>query len=542
MRSELLPQTRGKRAAPAGLLYSRFGNGVERTVNVTKALRGRLSPVATGLLADWSTIGLNLVMQFALAPVLLAILSVPVYGVWLVIWQFLFFINLIDGGANMYLIRATAEYRTDPNVTDFHFAFPTAWWAYMGIAVVQLAIGLSAAPVLVHWLNMANVTPDALPAFQLTLVAYTITSAVTAVFLGVMIGYEKLAVANMITNSTVILANVAMFVFAISGFGIVGLAWGQVIASTTGLVAMVIAVLFTRAPLSFAPWDVRRAYVRQLFGIASSLQLGKVAFVLFNYADGLLITNALGSAAAATFLLSQRLPNAVGQFLLRIAGLLVPGLTVLLTRRDRESLRATVTLLGTRLVRFGLLASIILAAINERFIALWVGPELSGGLLLTLLFAYTLLRNTVIRNLLAVLYADGALARWGWLSLVEAIAKIVLTFGLLRVIGLAGAALATALADLITATYSLFRVSTILDIPPAVFLGKTLGLTALRSIPTGAAAAALTLVVPMNWAWVGIAVIAAGAIAVNLITYGSPARLSVRIASVALRKPDLEKS
>jgi peptidoglycan biosynthesis protein MviN/MurJ (putative lipid II flippase) len=142
-----------------------------------------------------------------------------------------------------------------------------------------------------------------------------------------------------------------------------------------------------------------------------------------------------------------------------------------------------------------------------------------GGAMLTVLFAWGVFRDILIRNVSSLLFASGDLEGWGVLSLLEAGAKIGLSIALLPSLGIIAPILGTAIAELITGIYIPVKLRQMLGLQIRTMMAHAAAPAFLRSLPTIAVAAVLAWLVPMEWRWFGIALIGISGVAANVIVF-----------------------
>jgi len=257
-----------------------------------------------------------------------------------------------------------------------------------------------------------------------------------------------------------------------------------------------------------------------------------LAFVGNMFSDGFLIAGTLGTAAVTVYSLTQKLSISASTFISKIAGAVMPGLAEIFVVRDTERIRnVTLRLVGI-MTRVGILACVLLVALNRRFVELWVGKQYFGGVVITLLFSYVVLRNGLIGTFASYLFATGDLKMWGWLSLAEATTKIGITVALLPRAGMLAPVIGTAVGGLITATYLPFKTAAMSGLRVSELFWQGFVPAFKASIPTIAITVVLASLIPANWRWIGLAAVVAPIVLMNTLSFdrGAWARLRLRLA------------
>jgi O-antigen/teichoic acid export membrane protein len=247
--------------------------------------------------------------------------------------------------------------------------------------------------------------------------------------------------------------------------------------------------------------------------------MSKLAFVASAYSDGILLAGSYGAASVTTYSLTQKLASTASMFVNKVGGVLIPGFTELFAGQEIARLQPVVVRLTRLLTRIGFLNLLLILILNERFVGIWVGPATFGGLALTALFAYSVFRNGLIRNLAALFFSSGRLEGWGWLSLIEAIVKISLTLVFLPTLGLLAPMIGTIIAELFTGVYTPIRVAQLVRLPLSSLLTQGIGLPLLKSVPTIVVLGVLNYLVPLQSRWFGIVFIGFCGVLANTLSF-----------------------
>jgi O-antigen/teichoic acid export membrane protein len=331
-------------------------------------------------------------------------------------------------------------------------------------------------------------------------------------------GFQKLALVNGLTTGVNIVGSVTGLLLVWMGFGVVGLAIGQFVSTILGAV---FALYWSRKLFRFSlsPRIASRGELVEMGRFAMYFTMSKVAFLGSKFSDTILIAMYYGTAPVTQFTLTQKLASVSFMFASKVGPVTVPGLAEMIGSGDTAALRSVILRLTMILSRVAIAAAAFVVTLNHRFVSLWTGEAFFGGLLLTALFAWGIFRDTMIRNLSALLFASGELKGWGILSLAEAMVKIGLSVALLPSFGIVAPVIGTAVGELITGIYTPVKLRSLLGLDiGGMFTGAFLP-ALLRSLPMIVVLAALTFAVPVQWRWFGLALIAAGGAVANVLAF-----------------------
>ncbi len=480
--------------------------------------RSRSGRAFGGLVADYVGTTSSVAVSFLVTPAIVSFLGAPMYGFWIAASQILLWLNLLDGGIGVNLVKTIATHReSDPDRVQR--ATASTFWCYAAIAFVTLALGALIAPHVVAWTHVASKdAASATATFLIGVVTASLTLVAVPTFYVILQGHQRLALVNSIITGVNTLALLCGVALVWSGFGVVGMAVGQLISACIGsIVAFFSARKVFRFSLSWRYVD--RAEVRDAGGFAAFFGMSKIAFFTSNYSDGFLIAALISTSAVTVFVLTQKLASAALAFVAKIGGVTVPGLAELFGHGDFAALQRATIRLTRILTRAGLLSAAMIVALNHRFVDAWTGEATFGGIALTALFAYGVFRDSIVRNLASVLFAAGEVQGWGILSAVEAVAKVGLSVLLLPRLGLIGAMIGTSVAELTTAVYAPGKICRLVQMPARRWAREGLFAAVVRSIPTLVVLAVLAQTVPTSWKWGGMIVIGLAGVITNCLSF-----------------------
>jgi O-antigen/teichoic acid export membrane protein len=267
--------------------------------------------------------------------------------------------------------------------------------------------------------------------------------------------------------------NVLATVFFLNrGWGLNALAAGWVVLQTVQTVSCFIRLRarFPEALPSSLPRLARQEIVT-FFRRGFWLSVAQIAQTLLGGSDVLLIGILIDPSLAAVYALTAKLVSVLAnqpQLLMNAAS---PAISQLKATGDYPRLLiVSICLMRVAMTVSGLVACIVLA-VNDRFVALWVGPGKFGGLTLTgLLVAAMLLRHL---NLTAVvsLICYGQEKRVSLTTLSDGIVTIVSSLAAIKLWGLAGAPIGSIVGvSLVSLPVNFTRLSREAHVPAGIIL------------------------------------------------------------------------
>lgn len=392
----------------------------------------RLHRVLGGLSIGYVTLLLNMVVGLWLTPFLIGSLGSHTYGLWLVSLQLLGYLALLDIGVLALVPRETAAAPATvlgDVVGDLRTL--TRWQAPF-IALAGLA--------LLGW--MPGQWHELRGPFAVTLTAYVLLFPLRT-YAGVLQGLQDLAFVGRWQLATWAVGTVVLIGAAYGGTGLMAPVLGWVVGQAS-FAAVCRWRVHRHFPQSVAPPAPRvsLALARRYLGRGMWVSVSQVAQILTNGTDLLLVARLLSPASAVIYSCTSKLCAVLinpPQLLLHLAQ---PAMSEIGARQDpRRFLDVFGAVVQSVLILSGGLA-LAIWAVNELFVAWWVGPEQFGGSQVTaaLVVAFVLRHTTVSLNYAA--FCVGGERRLAGTVLTEGILAVGAGALLLLWIGLPGAALA----------------------------------------------------------------------------------------------------
>ena len=168
------------------------------------------------------------------------------------------------------------------------------------------------------------------------------------------------------------------------------------------------------------------------------VSLGSISVWLTGGADVLVIAHLLGPAVVVVYTCTCKLVSVLQNQPQILAGVALPGLSQMKTSATRErTMKATVCLTQAMLFVAGGIFVVVLA-LNQDFVKIWMGPKFFGGPVLTILVVVNFLIRLIAYTLTLALFAFGYEKLSALRFLSDGVVSIALAYTLVHWLGLAG--------------------------------------------------------------------------------------------------------
>ena len=459
--------------------------------------------------------------NLALAPLILRQTSQAQYGFWLTALSVLGYLGLMDLGLGMALTRAIAAEAGRADDIRLNRLISTGFFAFSVAGLVFAAVGLCLAPWIPRWFGIPPAdAPAVLRAFRIVVVA-SAAALPASVFSGVLCGFQRMAVDNLVRTGVGVAALVVSLALLWFGWGLSALALSTLftVVASSALAARWAWRCFPGLRLSLK--QVNCADLRELLGFGGYFQLARIANTVAVNSDSLVISNVLGAQCVTPYVFTSKLATLCSQALaskLPIAAL--PAMSQMFGVKDFAGLQSAFIRLSVYATRLAVVGCTVCALGTREFVTLWVGGGQFGGAALTAVFCYWVLQDTIYRGTASTIYATGQVRSFALASLAEASLNLGFSLLLVRHFGLVGVAFGTSIGKTLTTAWVM---------PVLVCHGIGLGLgryvwqgiarPALSSLPGVAAAGFVWAGLGAGSAWWKLAVLGATAVLANVAAF-----------------------
>lgn len=440
--------------------------------------------------SSWFAYGVRLVISFFFIPFITGVLGDTRYGIWVIIFQTINYLSLLDIGFEKALVRYLSKFLGHKNYQDINRVISTA-------AVIYLIIGTLA--IITVWL-VANYffgyfkinDPELLAEGRaaLIIIGFYLGFRFYLFPMGGTLGaFQRYDLANFLNIIEELLKTLVMVWLLYNGYGLIALALVIFISTVLKLSAGAIWLKRLHPAVTFKPGLADRATAHTLFTY-SKISFGiTIAWIIIFNTDVVLLGLLSSSAAAGIYapgaqlmLYLRHIINAIG----------IP-LTPAVSQLESTTPLAKIGDIYLKSVKYISYLSFFIAVgtiiYARSFVGLWLEPEFAQAARVMIILAAgsAFFLPQIIGNY--ILFGIEKHKYLLYVLICEAVIKIVLSFILIQRYGLVGMALAAVIPQiLLYITIYPYFMARVLKLPLARIMINSLspGILALViSIPAG---------------------------------------------------------
>jgi O-antigen/teichoic acid export membrane protein len=446
---------------------------------------------------------LDAVTLIILTPFLIRALGQESFGLWSLLWSFLNLFELIDMGFGTSVVKYVADTKGRNDIESRKKIVCTLFWVY-GILGMTLIIGVSGS--LFFFNEIFDIPDTQKSAAHIVLIMLGIRSALCmpfGMFRGVLVGYQKMRVANLykalatlfyfvavlivlspsnpipekgprpdpdVVNSRIRSLTVAAPIGAATvrerilrtlklttsgleerseGRSLSILALLNLLMGVLPVLAMMVHAKLTLPGITVHPRYFDRSVIRQVSAFSFYFMLIEISLFIYTRVDFMIIKSFLPLEMVAVYAIAMRLSDKAQQFCFHLVRTLTPVVAELYGAGDQKHIRV-VWQWGTKLsVAFATPLLVGLIVLAEPLIKAWTGSGFELAILACQWLGAAALINVIHGNTANILSMGGEQKYLAFSMLGSQLFNLVLSVLLIRPFGIVGVAMATFFSSLL---------------------------------------------------------------------------------------------
>lgn len=381
-----------------------------------------------------------------LIPFIINVLGKESFGLWSLIWSFLALFELADLGFAASVIKYVADARAKGDKQSLQKIICTLFWQYV---VIGIMVMLGIVATLLFFNRVFDIPASQSRVANEVLLILGIRSALympLGLFRGVLIGFQKMNVANAYKALSNILYLGAAVLILSQVPDIRALAAINMVTGVAPLFAMMIHCRRVMPDLSLSPRHFDRSLVRKLSSFSAYFSLLQIAGMIATRSDAMVIKLFLPLEMVGIYSIGMRLSEKASLFCSHLTRALTPVFAELHGAGEQSNIRATHYLGAKLTTAFATPLLLGLLLLSEPLIVAWTGPDFLMAVPVCQWLVAAAMITIVHGNTVNLLGMSGH-QKYAALSIVAGqILNIVLSFLLIRPLGIVGVSMATFVA------------------------------------------------------------------------------------------------
>jgi O-antigen/teichoic acid export membrane protein len=453
------------------------------SINMAASLVGYVVPMLINLVAT---------------PLLLRRLGAAAFGLQSLVAVIIGYMAIMDMGLDLPIIKYLAEDSARGDTETLQI--------YSGIGL----IGMTVIVVAARWLakDLFKVPSDLMPAavlvFRLSGVGF-LGGVILSWGRAVAMGLQRFDITYGVAVVTNTLGVGLGLVMVYTGYGVVGYVLMRVVTSLVAGLAY-FACAKRLVPALCVRVGIDRATLLRVRGYIGYGAINRVMGSVVGRLDQALIGIWLGVAAAGTYAVPFMIVSSLGYMIAYMLGFIFPMASELHSLRELERLHDLFIRSSRFVAAFSAMVFVPLLVFGDRFLAIWVGPEMAGktASVLRILVVSSYVATVLVTLANSIMVGIGRLREFTIYSLVRGAVIAALCVALIRPFGLNGAAIALLLSNGVDLIYLVVVLRHHLEVSPFALWRKAYRAPIALAVSLGLLS---TLLRPLAASWAGLALV-----------------------------------
>jgi len=401
-------------------------------------------------LSNWAALGISVILGFLLTPFIISHIGKTGYGIWVLVCSIIGYYGVLDLGITSAITRYVARYFSQKNYAAINGTINTALVMFSIIGIVIVSASFILAGPLSSFFNLSVKNYND---FRLVIIILGLSAGIGFpgnLFGAVLRAHECFGTFNIISSIIVVIRAGLIILFLSNGLGLVGVAYSHFISELIKVSLNLILCKVKFSHLKIQLKNISWAVVGALLGYGAATTVGTIADMMRFNLDSFVIGKWVNLPAVAVYGIAALLVRYFIQFIYLGAQIIfTPRYSALDGKGQRNRLRKLFLRSLSISAFLSFCVGTLIIILGHQFILLWVGKEY--------LDAVPVLRILAVAYAIALAQAPGislvyALKKhyiFAAVSLVEAVANLVLSIYLAPRYGILGVAIGTAVPMLI---------------------------------------------------------------------------------------------
>ena len=391
---------------------------------------------------------LNMLSSIVVTPLILKFLNKEEYGFYVILFQIIGYLSILDLGLGGAVTRSLASNRGDDESSKLAInkIISTSFFTYSFLGAIVIILGFCLAPFMPQYFKMQPALSAIAIPITLTLSIFIGLQFPLKVFGSIFYAHQRQLLSNTVGSCLALLNTILPVVFLYFGQGL----WSFVY---TNIACSLISVLVTFSLMrKYYPYlKINRSFfdktlLKQLFNFGFFLFLGAISYQIVFFTDRFFIGSFVSLAAATMFALSVKAPDILRELIFKITDNALPAMVEIGSKEGKIKSKEIHQKLLLVTVCLSTIAFWLMYILNQWFLFLWVGDQYFVGQQVLFLALIIMVQHNILHVSGLSLYGIGIVKGTSLMGLAEALLNLGLTIWLGKIYGIEGILIATIIA------------------------------------------------------------------------------------------------
>lgn len=427
--------------------------------------------ILSGISVDYIGSIIATIVGFAVVPFYFNYISTEEFGLWLAIAGLSALITMVDLGTDQYLTTVTAS--DEKFYADSYADYLTSILFIKTIVSFLLGfIGVVMYLFLTQLLDIELLYIDEAKIAFLIGVVILVIGGYFSTISTILYARHHYSLINSFVALFAILTSLGTVLLLHFGFGIISFPLSLLI---TTIVQHIILFIYLMKNYPHIRLKIRNFHFidkKEIIGYTTTFQILRWVHTLRTQYITIAINNLAGPIYVAQYNLTNKIPQMVPSYAVKIVHPFFPSIADLFHKGDIEKIREIFIKISKVLFRLALFFSIAIYFLNESFVHLWVGSDKFAGSIVVLWLVIYMFHHIALGIFGIIIFASKQFEKWTMWSLVDIGIAITLSYILFQYFELVGIVAGIVIGSFFSQGYLFYIVLKQLKIRILIFVKK----------------------------------------------------------------------
>jgi O-antigen/teichoic acid export membrane protein len=407
---------------------------------------------------------IQIISSIVLVPLYLQYMTLSDYGAWMTALAIFNILMVIDPGIATISSQRLSKYYAEENEQGFKESFNSPILLSIFFALLILMIGIIAIQYIPNYIKYDNYLRQEELYNGLLIYAFSVALVpISSVLSSVLQALLKTFSDSSLQFIAVLTSPLIIIISLLNGLGFISLALGLLIPNIIRLIGtLVLVIYFWKRLIRLNIFEIRFIKIKPLLSDLKYLYLKRISNATSENIEIAISGIFFATELAGSISIIKRLFNAIQMFSSNVSNSIYTSLTHIFSENNATHIRVT---LNKSIYSFHLIhifGTVIILANISPLISLWLDKELFFSYVFILLVAFNTFAYAKVALFSSILYSSGNFKSVAYVSLIETINRLLLTFSFIYLMelfqrpfyGLPIAGIVTSVVSL----YLLFRI------------------------------------------------------------------------------------
>jgi O-antigen/teichoic acid export membrane protein len=391
---------------------------------------------------------LNMLVSIVATPLILKFLDREEYGFYVILFQIIGYLSVLDLGLGGAITRSLASNRGEDEVSKLAInrIVSTSFFTYSFLGAVVIILGFCFAPIMPKYFAMHSALSAIAVPITLTLSIFIGLQFPLKVFGSIFYAHQRQLLSNTVGFSITLLNTILPVILLYLGQGLWSFVYTNIVCSLIYIIATFVLMRKYYPFLKISRSYFQKNLLQQLFNFGFFLFLGSVAYQVVFFTDRFFIGAFVSLTAATMYSLTIKAPDILRELIFKITDNALPAMVEIGTKEAENKSKTVHQKLLLITVCLSGIAFWLMYILNQWFLLLWVGNQYFAGQSILFLALVIMVQHNILHVSGLSLYGIGVIKGSSLMQIAEAILNLGLTIWLGKIYGIEGILSATIIA------------------------------------------------------------------------------------------------